>query len=47
VIFEVFCHFCPEVFRGQKITDAMTYRRVHEEQYHRDAKVETDTSVQR
>lgn len=42
----VYCHTCGEPCNGTKISEAMASRRFHEEQRHREAKVETDTSTQ-
>lgn len=43
---DVGCHFCDERFKGNSIRDTMDSRKFHEEQRHREAKVETDTSTQ-
>lgn len=40
------CHFCNEPFEGGSIRDVMESRRFHEEQHHREGKIETDTSTQ-
>jgi hypothetical protein len=39
----VTCHVCGESFTQSKPSDAMTYRRIHMEERHLEAKIETDT----
>ena len=41
---QVSCRFCPDSFSSSRLRDALEERRFHEEQWHREAPVETDTS---
>ncbi len=40
----VTCKICGCPCQGSRISEAMEARRFHEEQYHREGKIETDTS---